>query len=166
MDLFIFTMYLSSKNFQTSINGYYLQVGFSWLPQVWGLVLPKCDLVSALFIFLLTLQVIIFLKLLQKHQMLWEELAQNLGCKISAIPLNIQGYYQKLISYVRLFGMKFWKGLKNACKLKNQSGRLTLIKSMLSSFPTYFMSLFPLPCLVANRKGKNSKELPLGWFGE
>jgi hypothetical protein len=32
-----------------------------------------------------------------------------------------------------------------------KGGKITLINSTLSNFPTYFMSLFPLPTSVANR---------------
>ena len=33
----------------------------------------------------------------------------------------------------------------------SKGGRVTLIKSTLSNFPTYFLSLFPIPAIVANR---------------
>ena len=33
----------------------------------------------------------------------------------------------------------------------SKEGRVTLIKSTLSNLPTYFLSLFPIPALVANR---------------
>ena len=32
----------------------------------------------------------------------------------------------------------------------SKGGRVTLIKSTLSNVPTYFLSLFPIPTLVAN----------------
>ena len=41
-------------------------------------------------------------------------------------------------------------------------GRITLIKSMLSSLPTYYLSLFPIPLGVANL-WRNYKEL---FYGE
>ena len=41
-------------------------------------------------------------------------------------------------------------------------GRITLIKSMLSSLPTYHLSLFPIPLGVANL-WRNYKEL---FYGE
>jgi hypothetical protein len=36
----------------------------------------------------------------------------------------------------------------------SKGGRLTLIKSTLFNFSTYFLSLFPIPVGVANRIGK------------
>ena len=32
-----------------------------------------------------------------------------------------------------------------------KGGRVTLIRSTLSNLPTYFLSLFPIPAVVANR---------------
>ena len=36
----------------------------------------------------------------------------------------------------------------------SKGGRLTLIKSTISSLPTYFLSLFPLPVSIANKQKK------------
>ena len=36
----------------------------------------------------------------------------------------------------------------------SKGGRLTLIKSTISSLPTYFLSLFPLPVSIANKLEK------------
>ena len=36
----------------------------------------------------------------------------------------------------------------------SKGGHLTLIKSILSNLPTYFLSLFPLPIFVAKRTEK------------
>ena len=36
----------------------------------------------------------------------------------------------------------------------SKGGRLTLIKSTISSLPTYFLSLFPLPVSIANKLKK------------
>lgn len=40
----------------------------------------------------------------------------------------------------------------------SKGGRLTLIKSMLSSLPTYFLSLFPIPMVAAKKLGKLQRD--------
>ena len=40
------------------------------------------------------------------------------------------------------------------CLYLYKGGRITLIKSTLSNLPTYFLSLFPVPTIVANRMEK------------
>ena len=42
--------------------------------------------------------------------------------------------------------MSSWKRL-----YLSKGGRLTLLKSILSSFPTYYLSLFTIPVVVADR---------------
>ena len=44
----------------------------------------------------------------------------------------------------------------------SKGGRITLIKSTLSSLPTYFLSLFPIQSSVANRIEKIQRD----FFGE
>ena len=39
-----------------------------------------------------------------------------------------------------------------------KGGKVTLIKSTLSSLPTYFLSLFPIPVKVANRMEKLQRD--------
>ena len=46
-----------------------------------------------------------------------------------------------------------------------KGGRLTLIKSVLSSIPTYFLSLFPLPSSVANKLEAIERNFLWGSFG-
>jgi hypothetical protein len=48
----------------------------------------------------------------------------------------------------------------------SKGGRITLIKSTLSSLPTYFMSLFPIPGLVALRIDKIQWDFLWGGMGE
>jgi hypothetical protein len=47
-----------------------------------------------------------------------------------------------------------------------EGGRLTLIKSSLSNWPTYFLSLFPIPIGVANRTKKLQRDSLWGGIGE
>uniref|UniRef100_A0A2N9GX79 Reverse transcriptase domain-containing protein n=1 Tax=Fagus sylvatica TaxID=28930 RepID=A0A2N9GX79_FAGSY len=48
----------------------------------------------------------------------------------------------------------------------SKGGRLTLIKSTLSSLPTYFLSLFPIPSSVAKRIKKIQRDFLWGGIGE
>ena len=49
----------------------------------------------------------------------------------------------------------------------SKGGRLVLIKSSLSNFPTYFMSLFPIPRkfkrLFVGKYGGKKKDIRKGW---
>jgi hypothetical protein len=48
----------------------------------------------------------------------------------------------------------------------SKGGRITLIKSTLSSLPTYFISLFPIPSRVANRIEKIQRDFLWGGLGD
>ena len=86
-----------------------------------------------------------------------EDLAENMGCKTSTLPMKYLGLplgasFKSRAVQDGLLGrmdnrLASWKKIY---LLKGR--RLTLIKSTLSSLPTYFMSLFPF--LVANRMEK------------
>jgi len=85
-----------------------------------------------------------------------EELASILYCNISSLPLRYLG-----VPLGALFKSKaIWDRILE--KMENRLvswkkiylskwGCLTLIKSTLSSIPTYFLSLFPLPVDMARR---------------
>jgi hypothetical protein len=83
-------------------------------------------------------------------------LAALLSCQVGSIPLNYLGMplgaphkalalWDPILEKVKRH-LAGWKKL-----YLSKGGRLTLLKSTLSSMPTYFMSLFPIPMKVARR---------------
>jgi hypothetical protein len=83
-------------------------------------------------------------------------LAALLSCKIGSIPMNYLGMPlgapHKALSMWDSILEKIERRLAGWKKLYlSKGGRLTLLKSTLSSMPTYFMSLFPIPITVARR---------------
>jgi hypothetical protein len=91
------------------------------------------------------------------------ELMQILGCKQLVLPMHYLGLslgatfketaiWNPILERVekRLAG---WKRL-----YLSKGGKLTLIKSTLSSIPTYFLFLFPIPTRVANRLEKLQRD--------
>ena len=48
----------------------------------------------------------------------------------------------------------------------SKEGRLTLIKSTLSSLPSYYLSLFPLPMEIARRLEKLQRDFLWGGMGD
>jgi hypothetical protein len=85
-----------------------------------------------------------------------EVMAEILGCKTSAFPMQylglplgahfkVQSIWNPIVEKLerRLAG---WKRM-----YLSKGGRLTLIKSTLSNLPTYYLSLFPIPATVAKR---------------
>ena len=85
-----------------------------------------------------------------------EGLADILGCGVSSLPLKYLGlplgacYKAKSIWDGVLEKIEWrlasWKQL-----YLSKGGRVTLIKSIFSNLPTYFLSLFPILVSVANR---------------
>jgi len=85
-----------------------------------------------------------------------EGLAKILGCNISSLPLRYIG----LPLGAPFKSKAIWDGVIEKMEKRlaswqkiylSKGGCLTLIKSTLSSIPTYFLSLFPLPAGIANR---------------
>ena len=82
-----------------------------------------------------------------------DELALVLGCKVGVLPTTYLGLplgapYNSLVAWDGV-EERFRKRLalwKRQCILKG--GRLTLIRSTLSSLPTYFLSLLLMPRIV------------------
>jgi len=83
-------------------------------------------------------------------------LAGVLGCYIDSFPSSYLGlplgvkFKDKLMwEYVIVRFERRLSGWKS--KYISKGERLTFIKSVLSSIPAYFLSLFPLPVSVANK---------------
>ena len=98
-----------------------------------------------------------------------DELANVLGCKIGVLPLTYLdmplGASYKLSSIWNLVLEKLEKHLAMWKKMYLYMGdRLTLLKSMLLSIPTYFLSLITIPTRVASRIEK-LLGFSLWWFG-
>uniref|UniRef100_A0A2N9F0T2 Reverse transcriptase domain-containing protein n=1 Tax=Fagus sylvatica TaxID=28930 RepID=A0A2N9F0T2_FAGSY len=91
------------------------------------------------------------------------ELMQILGCKQSFLPLQYLGLplgasFKKQTIWNPVLErvekrLASWKRL-----YLSKGGKLTLIKSTLSSIPTYFLSLFPILARVANRLEKLQRD--------
>jgi len=97
-------------------------------------------------------------------------LAGVLGCKVDAFPTTYLGlplsakFKEKAIwdPIIEKFEKRLsgWKSM-----YLSKGGRLTLIKSVLSSIPTYFLSLCPLPSSVANKLEAIQRNFFWGSFG-
>ena len=83
-------------------------------------------------------------------------LARLLGCRVGNLPMSYLGMplgaSHKSSSIWNPILEKYERRLAGWKKLySSKGGRLPLIKSTLSSLPTYFLSLFNIPTCVANK---------------
>ena len=62
-------------------------------------------------------------------------------------------------------GLSHWEAREETLRYLSKGGRLTLIKSVLSSIPTYYLSLFPLPASVAHKMEVLQRNFLWGSFG-
>uniref|UniRef100_A0A2N9JAL9 Reverse transcriptase domain-containing protein n=1 Tax=Fagus sylvatica TaxID=28930 RepID=A0A2N9JAL9_FAGSY len=100
-----------------------------------------------------------------------ENLAGIMGCKTAQLPMNYLG----LPLGAKFKSKAIWDPILEKMERKlagwkrmylSKGGRLTLIKSTLSSLPTYFLSLFPIPVKVASRIDKIQRDFLWGGMGE
>ena len=98
------------------------------------------------------------------------EFAKVLGCKVSSLPSTYLG----LPLGAPYKSSRVWAGVEKRFKKRlalwkrkylPKGGRQTLIKSILSSLPIYFMSLFVIPKRVVARLEKKIKEISCGGEG-
>jgi len=98
-------------------------------------------------------------------------LANLLGCRVASLPMTYLGL-QLGASYK---STSIWNGVIEKMERRlagwkrmylSKGTRLTLINSMLSNIPTYYLSLFPIPIRVANRLDKIRKDFLWGGIGD
>ncbi|XP_065618459.1 uncharacterized protein LOC136062819 [Quercus suber] len=92
-----------------------------------------------------------------------EALVGLLGCGQSSLPLKYLG----LPLGAKFKDLSVWNPILERMERRlagwkrmylSKGGKVTLIKSSLSSLPTYFLSLFPLPSKVAKRMEKLQRD--------
>ena len=95
------------------------------------------------------------------------ELATKLGCGIGSLPT----FYLGLPLGAKHKAVGVWDTVEDRFRNRlassksqyiSKGGRLTLIRSMLSSLPIYFLSLFRMPILVGSRLEKIQREFLWG----
>ena len=98
-------------------------------------------------------------------------MAAILGCKTVQLPINYLG----LPLGAKFKSKAIWDPILEKMERKladwqrmylSKGGRVTLIKSTLSSLPTYYLSLFPIPSSVALRIDKIQRDFLWGGIGE
>ena len=90
-------------------------------------------------------------------------LAKILGCRVGSLSMSYLGMplgaSHNSPSIWNPILEKIWQKLARCKKLYlSKGGRLMLLKSMLSSLPTYFLSLFTIPTHVANKIEKLQRD--------
>ena len=100
-----------------------------------------------------------------------EALAHILGGRTASLPMKYLG----LPLGARYKSKEIWNPILEKMERRlagwkrsylSKGGRLTLNKSTLSSLPTYFLSLFPVPSSVAHRIEKLQRDFLWGGLGD
>ena len=96
-----------------------------------------------------------------------EELAVELGCGVGSLPSSYLGL--PLGAPHRALGV--WDSIEDRSRRRlatwkrqyiSKGGRITLIRSTLSSLPIYFLSLFRMPKIVCSRLEKLQRDFLWG----